>query len=174
MYTVEPEDVEPEDSAPDDVEPEEADAVFVTVTTHWYSFPKTVAVMVAVPAFFAVILPFLFTEAIFLLEDAQVTVSVVPLIFSFCVSPTVRERLVALIAGVTTVILHLYFSPLTEAVMVADPFFFAVPLPLALTFATDFLLLFQVTVSLVPVMSSCSVCPLISVEEVSLISTVAA
>lgn len=171
-------DVEPEDEEPEvfesELEESEEAAAFDTVTTHLYFFPSTVAVMVAVPAFLAVILPLLLTVATFLLEDFHVTVSVVPLIFSFFVFPTVRETVFALIDGVTTVTLHLYFAPSTIAVIVAAPFFRAVTLPFAFTFAMDFLLLFQVTVLSVPLIVSFVVCPLISVTEVSLSFTEAA
>lgn len=178
-----PDDAEEPDEDPDVDEPfeadelvvpEEEDAAFDTVTTHLYFFPSTVAVIVAVPAFLAVILPVLLTVATFLLEDFHVTVSVVPLIFSFFVFPTARETVLALIDGVTTFTLHVYFAPSTIAVIVAAPFFRAVTLPFAFTFATDFLLLFQVTVLSVPLIVSLVVWPLISVTEVSLSFTAAA
>ena len=60
---------------------EEADAFF-TVTVQTNFFPPSVAVILAVPAFLAVIRPFLFTVTIFELLDLQAGVSFVPLTFN--------------------------------------------------------------------------------------------
>lgn len=68
-----------------------------TVTLHLNSFFPALAVIVAVPAFFAVTFPFCDTTATFLLEEDQVTFDFVPVIFRTAVFPFVRARVFLLI-----------------------------------------------------------------------------
>lgn len=101
-------------------------------------FFKTVAVILTVPTFFALITPLLFTVAIDVLEDFQVIFLSVPDSFKVYLPPTATDILVLLSLGSWTFIVHLYFFEPTFAVMVAVPFFFAVTLPFDVTVATDF------------------------------------
>ncbi|MNN87000.1 hypothetical protein D3C81_2044890 [compost metagenome] len=61
-----------------------------TVTVQVYFFLSTVAVMVALPAFFAVTFPVLLTVATVVLLDFQVTFDLVPVILSTFDLPTSR------------------------------------------------------------------------------------
>ena len=61
---------------------------FFTVILHLYFLPPTLAVIVAVPFFFAVTFPFEFTVATFLLLEVHLTFLDVPVIFSVYFSPT--------------------------------------------------------------------------------------
>ncbi len=61
-----------------------------TVTLQVYFFLFTVAVIIAVPAFFAVTLPVLLTAAMAFLLELQVTFCLVPVIFNVNDSPVSR------------------------------------------------------------------------------------
>ena len=109
-----------------------------TVIVHLYFLPRTVAVIVHLPAFFAVTTPFLDTDATAVLELFQVTACVVPLTESWTFFPAYKVLELAEMAGVSTVTLQRYFFVPIFAVMVTEPFFKAVTTPLLETVAMDF------------------------------------
>ncbi len=129
---------------------------FLTIILQLAFLPFAVfAWIVAVPAFFAVTFPNLFTEAVLGRLERNVTfvaaydgvkeyfkenVSPVTKVFSFVLS------LIAFGFGAVTLILQLAFFPFAVlALMVTFPDFFAVTFPEESTVATALLLLAQVT-----------------------------
>ena len=123
---------------------------FFTFTSQRFVIPLAFAVIVTLPAFFAVTLPFL-TVAIFLslvfhsirLLEPVILASISPVVLPFVYS--VSFVLLSFNAGFFTVILHVLRIPFAVAVIVTFPAFFAVTLPfftVAIFVSPDFQLTF--------------------------------
>lgn len=110
-----------------------------------------VAVMVAVPAFFAVTFPPELTVATVFRLELHLIFCLVPVNFNWAVPFTFSVRVSLFNEGVSTVTLHtsLFFPNL--AVIAAVPFFFAVTFPLLFTEAMLFWLDDQVIFPVAPV-----------------------
>jgi hypothetical protein len=120
----------------------------ITVTLVVNFFPKTEAVIVAVPYAFAVTFPEEETVATALLLVDHLTVLEVPYTFSVLVEPTANVAVAAF--SLITVTLADYLFPETEAVIVTIPGALAVTLPPEDTAAIDLLLEVHLTVFDVP------------------------
>jgi hypothetical protein len=140
----------------------------ITVTLQLSFLPATTAVIVADPAFTAVILPELDTVAIDLLLVDQTIDFVVPLTFNVVVLPISRVADEVLSLMGETVILQVNFLPDTEAVIVADPAALAVIVPLLDIVATDLLFDVHIILLFVPETVNFVVLPISSVADLLL------
>jgi hypothetical protein len=123
-----------------------------TVTVHFAVLLPAVAVMVADPAFTAVIFPLVSTVAtsLLLLDHVAFSPDASPETVSVFVASSSISTFVSLsvmAAGAFTVTEHVAFFVPAVAVMVADPAFTAVTFPLASTVAMEVLLLDHVAFS---------------------------
>ena len=102
--------------------------------------PLVFTFIVTVPFFLAVILPFVFTVAIFLFEEVNLAVPIFPAILRVNVLPFLTDTEFLLRVGLITFTVNTFLTPLLVTVILVVPLLTPVTTPFDVTFAIFVLL----------------------------------